>query len=114
VMGHTQCGAVGATVRALENRGGPESSNLQSIVDRIAPQVAHVLDEVPGYESRVAAAVSANALASARELRRSSPILTDLVSRGRVLIVAAVYDLATGRVTFLEKPAESAASLTSV
>ena len=63
---------------------------------------------------RVAAAVSANALASARELRRSSPVLTDLVSRGRVLdSVAAVYDLATGRVTFLDAPADSSATLTS-
>jgi carbonic anhydrase len=111
VMGHTQCGAVTATVRALEQQGQPHSTNIQSIVDRIAPQVTHVLDEVSDPDIRVAAAVSANALASARELRRSSPLLTDLVKRGRVLIVAAVYDLATGNVSFLEKPAESATSL---
>jgi len=111
VMGHTQCGAVSATVRALENRGAPASKNIQSIVDLIAPHVQGVVDEVLDPELRVPAAVRANALASARELRRSSPILTDLVSRGRVLIVSAVYDLATGVVTFLEKPPESASSL---
>jgi carbonic anhydrase len=106
VMGHTQCGAVAATVRALEHGGAPESKNLQSIVDRIAP---HLRDLVAGpaapqdHEGRLVAAVRANAVASARELRRSSPILQDLVDRGRVAIVAAVYDLATGVVSFLDE-----------
>src|SRR5690349_12664126 len=40
VMGHTQCGAVGATVSALETGGPPESRNMSSIVDRIKPQVS--------------------------------------------------------------------------
>jgi carbonic anhydrase len=111
VMGHTHCGAVAATVRALENRGAPVSTNIQSIVDRISPQVQQVLDDVADPTMRVTVAVSANALASARELRRSSPLLTDLVSRGRVLILAAVYDLETGGVRFLEKPADSVSSL---
>src|SRR5215470_14231243 len=34
VMGHSRCGAVGATMRALEH-GAPESKNLLAIVDRI-------------------------------------------------------------------------------
>jgi carbonic anhydrase len=102
VMGHTQCGAVRATVRALERGGAPESANLQSIVDRIAPQIRDVVTDADATEAHLSAAVRANALASARELRHSSPLLTDLVERGRVHIVAAVYDLATGKVRFLE------------
>ena len=103
VMGHTQCGAVAATVDALEHGGAPESRNLKSIVDRITPHVGHIFAQPGDHESRLAAAVHANALASARELRHSSPILQDLVDVGRVVIVAAVYDLATGVVNFIEE-----------
>ncbi len=103
VMGHTQCGAIGATVRALENEGAAESRNLQSIVDRIKPHVAHLFEGPGNHEVRLAAAVHANALAAAADLRRSSPILQQLVDAGRVEIVAAMYDLATGVVTFLDE-----------
>jgi carbonic anhydrase len=104
VMGHTRCGAVGATVRALENGGAAESRNIQSIVDRIRPHVEHLISgSTPtGPGGLIETAVRANALASASELRTSSPILQDLVDRGRIAIVAAVYDLATGVVTFLD------------
>jgi carbonic anhydrase len=103
VMGHTLCGAVGATVRALERGGAPESRNLKSIVDRIAPHV-QPLDTTSDSETRLARAVRANAVASARALRTSSPILEDLLARGRVVIVASVFDLATGIVSFLDVP----------
>ena len=100
VMGHTQCGAVAATVDALALGGGPASRNLRSIVDRIAPHVQHLFDAPADPSGRLAAAVRANAVASARELRHASTALQDLVDRGRVAIVSAVYDLATGVVSF--------------
>jgi len=101
VMGHTQCGAVDATVRAIEHGGMPESENLRSIVDRIAPHVERVAAGPGTHDERFAAAVRVNAMASAGELCESSRILRDLVAQGRVAIVSAVYDLATGVVTFL-------------
>src|SRR5262245_28687832 len=39
VMGHTRCGAVSATVNAIQTNQGPESRNLRAITDRIAPHV---------------------------------------------------------------------------
>jgi carbonic anhydrase len=104
VMGHTLCGAVGATVQALEHGGQAESSNTQSIVDRISPHVHHLFEGPGDHDLRLAAAVRVNAIASARELRLASPILHALVDRGHLVIVAAVYDLSTGVVTFLEDP----------
>ncbi|MGH7434604.1 MAG: carbonic anhydrase [Polyangiaceae bacterium] len=108
VMGHTQCGAIRATLQALEAEGQAESKNQQSIVDRIKPHIAdfarpstHAGAEAD-FDTRYRAAVKANVLASARDLRKSSPILEDLVERGHIAIVGAVYDLATGVVTFLE------------
>lgn len=102
VMGHTLCGAVGATVHALEHGGVPPSANLRSIVDRIAPHVQHLFDSQAGTRASLSDAVRVNAVASAQELRRASPQLQDLVDRGRVAIVPSVYDLETGVVTFLD------------
>jgi carbonic anhydrase len=102
VMGHTQCGAISAAVYALEHGGAPESPNLRSIVDRIMPHVKHLMDSPLSHEERLAAAVQVNAIASARELRRASPLLQRLVDERRVAVVPAVFELATGVVTFLD------------
>ena len=102
VMGHTHCGAVDATVAALEHGGAPESRNLQSIVERIAPHVEKAVREHDDHKTRLDTAVRENAIASANELRHSSSILQDLVMQNRVVIVAAVFDLDTGIVTFLD------------
>ncbi len=101
VMGHSHCGAVQTTVRWLTHADGAESRNVRSIVDRIAPHLEPLRDVPMDDEARLDAAVRINALASARELQNASDLLRDLVRQGRVKIVAAVLDLATGVVTFL-------------
>jgi carbonic anhydrase len=101
VMGHTLCGAVGVTVEALEH-GNSGSRNVRSIVDRIRPHIEHLAQSTGDPAVRYAAAVRANAIASARELRHSSPLLQELVDGGLISIVAAVYDLSDGVVTFLD------------
>jgi carbonic anhydrase len=102
VMGHTKCGAIATTMQVLEDDAAPESSHVRSIVDFIAPHVRHLFPGEGDAEARLLRAVRINALASAEELRSSSPILRKLVETGRVAIVGAVYDLATGVVTFLD------------
>jgi carbonic anhydrase len=101
VMGHTGCGAVAATVNALKTGLGPDSKNLRSITDRIAP---HVVGIVQSGDPNVAMAnaVRANVRASADHLRHGSPIIEDLVAQGRVAVVGAEYDLETGAVDFFD------------
>src|SRR5258706_14440153 len=43
VMGHTRCGAIGATIKAIETGSGPESRNIRAITDRIAPHIAEII-----------------------------------------------------------------------
>src|SRR5207237_10804667 len=43
VVGHTQCGAVAATLEELRQPRGHESPNLRAIVDRIRPAVEPLL-----------------------------------------------------------------------
>lgn len=100
VMGHTRCGAVTATLRALETGEGPESKNIRSITDRIAP---HIQDHAKWPEAeRVQIAVRANVRASVDHLRHGSRLLEELVLANRVAVVGAVYNLDTGAVDFLD------------
>src|SRR5918995_670956 len=43
VLGHSQCGAVSATLEELRRPSEEQSRNLQSIVDRIRPSVEAIL-----------------------------------------------------------------------
>ncbi|MGH7296753.1 MAG: carbonic anhydrase, partial [Polyangiaceae bacterium] len=52
VMGHSRCGAVAASVRALRTGLGPESKNIRAITDRIAPHLGDVA-AAPGPEERL-------------------------------------------------------------
>lgn len=99
VMGHTGCGAVTATVKALQTGAGPESKNIRDITDRIAP---HVEPLVRAGDTSVRDAVRANVRASADHLRHGSRILEELVLAGRVGVVGAEYDLESGVVDFFD------------
>ncbi len=99
VMGHTGCGAVTATVKALQTGLGPESKNIRAITDRIAPHVQHLVD---AKKADVREAVRANVRASAHHLRHGSQILEELVLDGRVKVVGAEYDLESGAVDFFD------------
>src|SRR5262245_15174355 len=75
VMGHSQCGAVLATLDELQGRvAGEASLNLRSIVDRVRPSVETVLASVKTVDPNdlVHAAVRANVRASANHLRHGS------------------------------------------
>src|SRR5690606_395304 len=44
ILGHSQCGAVAATIEELRRPTEARSPNLRSIVDRIRPVVATLMD----------------------------------------------------------------------
>lgn len=101
VMGHTLCGAITATVRAIETGLGPESKNIRSITDRIAPHIEELVK--PGDSAHsVREAVRANVRASADHLRHGSQILEELVLDGHLAVVGAEYDLDSGAVNFFD------------
>jgi len=101
VMGHTRCGAISATVKAIETGHGPESKNIRSITDRIAPHIRGLVR--PGDpEGLVREAVRTNVRASADHLRHGSRLIEELVGAGRVAVVGAEYELETGIVHFFD------------
>jgi len=101
VMGHTRCGAVHATVKALQTGLGSESKNIRSITDRIAPHVAALVR--PGDTAAIVReAIRANVRASVDHLRHGSRLLEELVLTGRLAVIGAEYELETGAVHFFE------------
>jgi carbonic anhydrase len=99
VMGHTHCGAVSASVKAIETGQGPESKNLRAITDRITPHIEGPVRSRSGDPAAILReAVRANVRASAHQLRRGSRILEELVLAGRLVVVGALYELETGEV----------------
>lgn len=107
VLGHTQCGAIRAT---LEELRGPasRSPNMRSIVNRIRPTVETLLSAgLKEGEGLVRQAVRANVRASADHLRHGSALLEQLILEGRLLVVGAEYSLETGEVDFFDGAEEA-------
>jgi carbonic anhydrase len=104
VMGHSQCGAIIATLEELTGQPSSESQNLRSIVDRVRPSVESLLSNDRGHndEALIREAVRANVLASVQHLRHGSPLLEELIQDAGLRVVGAEYSLETGVVTFFE------------
>lgn len=109
VLGHTQCGAIAATLEELRQPARERSPHLADIVDRIRPAVEPLLATplARQTDALAAEAVRANVRASVKQLRHGSTILAGLVEREGLLIVAAEYCLATGVVDFFDQPGKS-------
>jgi carbonic anhydrase len=103
VLGHSQCGAILATLDELQ-RPTEQSRNLRSIVDRVRPSVEVLLDTPLRHdpEALVRQAVRANIRASASHLRHGSELLEQLIQDDGLLVVGAEYALDTGVVEFFD------------
>jgi carbonic anhydrase len=98
VLGHSQCGAVLATLEELQRPDEAQSRNLRSIVDRIRPSVEGLLTTAlpKDVDTLVCEAVRANVRVSANRLRHGSEVLERLIDRDGLLVVGAEYSLESG------------------
>ncbi|MCX6937122.1 MAG: carbonic anhydrase [Verrucomicrobia bacterium] len=94
VVGHERCGAVAAAVA-----GGHADGHIGSIVEAITPAVKATAGR-PG--DQVDNTVGTHARMTADALRTSDPILAAAVKAGHLTVLAARYDLDTGRVELLK------------
>lgn len=98
VLGHSQCGAIAATLEDLLQPSANQSRNLRAIVDRVRPAVAALLHTNLANDlvALTAQAVRANIRASADHLRHGSEVLERLIQNDGLLVVGAEYSLETG------------------
>jgi carbonic anhydrase len=104
VLGHSQCGAILATVEELR-APTVHSHNLRSIVDRVRPSVEPLLatDLRHDQDALVREAVRANIHASVDHLRHGSHVLEELIQNQGLMVVGAEYSLESGVVDFFDE-----------
>ena len=104
VLGHSQCGAVLATVEQLQRPAKDQSRNLRFIVNRVRPSVEALLATELRHDTAalVRHSVRANIRFSADHLRHGSELLEQLTQTNGLLIVGAEYSLETGLVDFFD------------
>jgi Carbonic anhydrase len=104
VLGHSQCGAILATIDELQRPNERQSANLRSIVDRVRPSVEPLLAANSGkdLDTLIEQAVRANIRASVDHLRHGSAILEQLINDNGLSVVGAEYSLETGVVDFFD------------
>jgi carbonic anhydrase len=90
VMGHSNCGAVKATIQGKEVPG------------QISALYAHIQPAVDQAGTNLEAATKANAKIQAALLRQASPVISGLMKESKLKVAAAYYDLGTGAVTLLD------------
>ncbi len=98
VLGHSECGAVKAAVEHIDQRDSLPGA-INELVELIKPAVEEVRGK-PG--DKLSNAIRANVELGVERLKGLEPILAGPVAAGKVVVVGATYDLATGRVEWLD------------
>ena len=102
VLGHSQCGAVQATLKDLEQPVESRSTHLNAILGRIRPSLAPLLESDLKCDrgALISKAVQRNVQAAVKDLQVGSDFLMYEIGRGNLKIVSAVYSVETGAVEF--------------
>lgn len=95
VLGHTRCGAVKGALDDVQ------FENLTGLLAKIRPAVTAAGCTDSHDDACVTKVAEENVRRSMHEIRARSRELTQRIDRGTLRLVGAMYDVATGAVTFL-------------
>ena len=98
VLGHNSCGAVNATVTALQ-KGNTLPGHIADLARAMKPGIEPVLKQ--SGDDLQQRAVIANVRYNAQRLQRAEPILAEMIAKKEIGVIGAVYDLTTGKVTLV-------------
>ena len=104
VLGHTGCGAVDATISAMQSSASASSASVNDIVERIRPAISAVLadGDAGDRDALMRDSVRANVRSGVVALRQGSGTLERLIRDEGLKIVGAEYSLETGLVQFFD------------
>ncbi len=102
VMGHTKCGAVTAVAKGAELHG-----HLHVLAEKIKPAVEKAKAGTPEADELVPKSIQANVWQAIEDIIKESGEVREKLAVGKLSILGAVYDLESGKVTWLgQHPAE--------
>jgi carbonic anhydrase len=96
VLGHSDCGAVNSTIKAMSD-GTTLPGHLPSLVNSIRPAVEAA--KARNAADLLSEATAENVRRAVAYLHAAKPLLSDLVSAGKLKVVGAVYNIESGTVT---------------
>lgn len=102
VLGHGSCGAVKAVMESGPRQLPGNLWSLQAAMAGLVQSLRHDPNESPA--EHLGHLVEANALRQAQVVLERSEIVRHLVQAGKLRVVPAIYDLGSGKVTFLKTP----------
>jgi carbonic anhydrase len=98
VLGHEDCGAIRSAI------DGVKLGNITALLAKIKPAVDAVKmpgDRTSRNQKFVHAVMVKNVELTIKKMRKDSPIIDKLVQDKKVKILAGIYDVATGKITYL-------------
>ena len=98
VMGHSNCGAVGAAVDAVEHNTALPG-HLPGLIDQVKPAVLAAQATHPA--DLLKASIIENARRTQQAVASAQPLLAGLVGGGKLKVAAGVYDIAGGGVSLV-------------
>src|SRR3954452_6947565 len=98
VLAHTACGAVKAACDVVSKNASYPGA-IGRMIDPILPAAIAVQSEAGDFVNNAA---KESARRTAKRLRLGSTLLADLAGSGKLKVVAAIYDLKTGVVTYID------------
>src|SRR4030095_2431780 len=101
VVGHEGCGAVKAAIE------GEKLGNITGLLDKIKPAINSLKsftgNKTPDNKEYVQKVCDKNVSLTIDNIRRNSPVLKEMESKGEIKIIGGVYGLEDGKVKFLEE-----------
>jgi carbonic anhydrase len=97
VLGHSDCGAVKAALGVVDGTAHfpPDHyGSIGAVVDAIVPTIK----SLPADQRSLATCTQANATAQAKAAAATPPVIKEAVAAGKIEVVSAVYDIASGMV----------------
>ena len=102
IMGHNECGAVrGACDRAQLGLLTATLANINPAVEAVQGDYQPRNSENDKFVQSVA---EKNVELTMQKLRTRSNVLREMIDKGEILLVGAMYNVSTGKVTFFDNP----------
>lgn len=101
VMGHTQCGAIDATISVVQKTNKKFTQNVPSLLEHVQPAVKKSLKKKLSVEHLALDAQRENVYSVISQIFTKSPVTRKLVKDGKLKVVGAIYHTGEGKVEWI-------------